>query len=190
MDRTRRSILMASLAYPLSIATFAASAQGVGRPDGRTLVAFFSRSGSTRVVAGQISRSRGGDLFEIEPAKSYPQGYFETVEQARQERDSGYEPPLRSTVASMAEYRTLFLCFPIWGETAPPVIRSFLSAHDLAEKIVVPAILHGGYGLGTSLDVLRSHAPQARLVDGFALQGPQERETAIKVKAWLDELKM
>jgi flavodoxin len=189
VDRTRRSIVMAALTYPLSAGTFAASAQGVQRPDRKTLIAYFSRSGNTRVVAGQISRSRGGDLFEIEPATPYPADYFETVEQARQERDSGYEPPLQSTLAGMAEYRTLFLCFPIWGETAPPAIRSFLSAHDLAGKTVIPAVLHGGYGLGGALNVLRSHAPQARLVDGFVLEGPQERQTAIKVGEWLDTLK-
>jgi Flavodoxin len=88
----------------------------------------------------------------------------------------------------MTAYRTLFLCFPIWGETAPPVIRTFLSALDLAGKILIPAILHGGYGLGSSLDVLRDRAPTARLVDGFVLQGPQERQTATKVGEWLDSL--
>ena len=179
---------MASLTYPMLGETVAASAEGILR-SGKTLVAYFSRSGNTRVVAGQISRSLGADLFEIEPAKPYPADYFETVEQARQERDSGYEPPLRSIAPGMTAYRTLFLCFPIWGETAPPVVRSFLAAHDLAGKTVIPAILHGGYGLGASLDVLRSHAPQARLVEGFVLQGPQERQTAIKVYQWLDTLK-
>jgi flavodoxin len=179
---------MASLTYPMLAGTLAASAEGFLR-SGKTLVAYFSRSGNTRVVAGQISRSLGADLFEIEPAKPYPADYFETVEQARQERDSRYEPPLRSTAPGMAAYRTLFLCFPIWGETAPPVIRSFLSVHNLAETTVVPAILHGGYGLGTALDVLHSYAPRARLVEGFTLQGPQERQTAIKVKEWLDTLK-
>jgi hypothetical protein len=87
---------------------------------------------------------RGADLFEIEPAKAYPEDYFETVEQARQERDNGYEPPLKTQVAGMADISTLFLGFPIWGETAPPVIRSFLSMCDLSGKTVVPFITHDG----------------------------------------------
>jgi hypothetical protein len=124
-------------------------------------------------------------MFEIAPATAYPADYFETVEQARQERDSGYEPALKARIPAIAAYQTIFLCFPIWGETAPPVVRSFLTAHDLSAKTLVPVITHGGYGLGSSLAVLRSHAPKARLVGGFTMQGPQERETTTRVTEWL-----
>ena len=169
---------------------FADAAEASRRPAaGATLVAYFSRSGNTRVIAGQIHRARGADLFEIEPAKAYPEDYFETVEQAHQERDNGYEPPLKRQVAGMADISTLFLGFPIWGETAPPVIRSFLSAYDLSGKTVIPFITHGGYGLGSSLSVLRSHAPRAWLVEGFSMQGPQERQTIARVTDWLSELR-
>ncbi|RPI40283.1 MAG: flavodoxin, partial [Hyphomicrobiaceae bacterium] len=34
----------------------------------------------------------------------------------------------------------MFLGFPIWGTTAPPVIRSFLSRYDLAGKTIFPLI--------------------------------------------------
>jgi flavodoxin len=126
----------------------------------RTLVAYFSRSGNTRVVAGLIQRALGADLFEIRPAKPYPEDYLETVEQARQERDKGYEPVLAAKVSNMTGYDTLFLGFPVWGETTPPVIRAFLSTHDLIGKNLIPFITHGGYGLGNSKSVLASHAPK------------------------------
>jgi len=127
---------MSSLVLPLTAGSsaFADTVDADRRPAGKILVAYFSRSGNTRVIAGQIHRARGADLFEIEPAKAYPEDYFETVEQARQERDSGYEPPLKTQVAGMADFRTLFLGFPIWGETARPVIRSFLSTYDLSGR--------------------------------------------------------
>ena len=174
---TRRDVLMVA-ASP--------AAGSSGRPDeGKVLVAYFSRSGNTRVIAGVISRSLRADLFEIEPARPYPADYFETVEQARRERDSDYEPALKARVPGIAAYQTIYLCLPIWGETAPPVIRSFLTAHDLSTKTLVPVITHGGYGLGSSLAVLRSHAPKARLLDGFTMQAPQERQTTTRVTEWL-----
>ena len=57
------------------------------------------RSGNTRVVAGLIQRDLRADLFEIRPHKPYPDDYLKTVEQARQERDSGFEPALESKTA-------------------------------------------------------------------------------------------
>jgi flavodoxin len=182
---------MNSLVLPLRAGSsvFADAAEAGRRPAGKAVVAYFSRSGNTRVIAGQIHRARGADLFEIEPAKDYPEDYFETVEQARQERDNGYEPPLKTRVAGMADISMLFLGFPIWGETAPPVIRSFLSMCDLSGKTVIPFITHGGYGPGSSLSILRSHAPRARLVEGFSMQAPQERQTIARVTDWLSELR-
>jgi len=158
------------------------------RASSRTLVAYFSRSGNTRVVAGLIQRACGADLFEIRPAKRYPDEYLTTVEQARQERDSGCEPPLEAHVPEISAYDTVYLGFPIWGESVPPVIRSFLSTHELAGKVLVPFVTHGGYGLGNSQSVLATDAPKAKLRRAFAMEADQERRTMNLVNEWLDEI--
>ena len=149
------------------------------------LVAYFSRTGNTRVVAGLIQRAHGADVFEIRPATPYPEEYLATVEQARQERDKGVQPPLAALAPDMSKYGTVFLGFPIWGETAPPVIRSFLAAHELAGKVLIPFVTHGGYGLGKSESVLAAFAPQALLRKGFVMEGEQERRTMDRVTDWL-----
>jgi flavodoxin len=162
---------------------------GTPRSAGSTsLVVYFSRSGNTRVIAGTIQRALAADLFEIRPVLPYPEDYEQTVEQARQERDRGYQPPLAATIPDMAAYDILFLGFPIWGETTPPVIRSFLAGHDLSGKTLVPFVTHGGYGLGNSLSVVAEHAPQARLLEGFAMQADQERKTLALVTSWLNSV--
>lgn len=185
-DSTRRSVMTALASLPLGAAT-AANVQGgeVRRQGSRTLVTYFSRSGNTRVVAGLIHRARGTDLFEIRPAQPYPEDYLETVAQASKETVSGYEPALATKVTAMADYDTVFLGFPIWGETAPPVVRSFLSGHDLSGKTLIPFVTHGGYGLGKSQTVLASHAPKARLLNGFVMEMDQERRTMERVMSWL-----
>jgi flavodoxin len=182
---------MSSLLLPLAAGSAsAAQTEAAPRSDGKSLVAFFSRSGNTRVIAGQLSRALPADLFEIASATPYPADYFQTVEQARQERDRNDRPPLKALLPSTASYATVFLGFPIWGETAPPVIRSFLTVHDLAGKTIIPFITHGGFGLGNSQAVLASHAPRARLMEGFSMQGPQERQTIERVAGWLETLKV
>lgn len=137
---------------------------GHGWASSKILVADFSRSGNTRVIAGTLAQQLGADLFEIRPERPYPDDYEETVSQATRKRDSGFEPPLEAEVTDVGAYDTVFLGLPIWGETAPPVIRSLLRAHDLTGKALRPFITHGGYGPGSRMAVLADHAPGARIL--------------------------
>ena len=187
-DSLRRTVVFALASSPfLARASTDASDERSAPSGSRTLVAYFSRSGNTRVVAGLIQRGLGADLYEIRPATAYPEDYLQTVEQARQERDSGFEPALESRVHNLDAYDTLFLGFPIWGETMPPVVRAFLSAHDLAGKTIIPFNTHGGYGLGNSRAVLDRHAPKAKVLEGFVMEGKQERKTMESVNEWLSD---
>ena len=186
-DPLRRTVIAALASAPLLSLADAQGASETPRSGSRILVAYFSRSGNTRVVAGLIQRGLGADLFEIRPAHAYPEDYLQTVEQARQERDSGFEPVLESRVHNLDAYDTVFLGFPIWGETLPPVVRAFLSAHDLSGKTIIPFTTHGGYGLGSSRAVLHAHAPQAKVLEGFVMEGEQERRTMETVNAWLSD---
>lgn len=153
-----------------------------------SLVAYFSRTGNTRVIAHQIQRSRSADIFEIVPAVPYPDDYEQTVAQARQETADGFQPELQAKVQNIGRYDTIYLGFPIWGMTAPPVNRSFLAAHDLRGKTIVPFITHGGYGTGSSLAVLAEHAPEARITEAFVMEADQERRTLEQVTGWLGGL--
>jgi flavodoxin len=184
---TRRALMTGMAGLSLTQVTQSSAAAGaqIARPKAPVLVAYFSRSGNTRVIAGLLQRAFGADLFEILPATPYPDEYLATVEQARQERDRSVEPALKTQVRNMASYATVFLGLPIWGETAPPIIRSFLSAHDLAGKTIVPFITHGGYGLGSSEGVIARHAPKSQLQPAFSIQADQERQTMERVNAWL-----
>jgi flavodoxin len=183
---SRRTLLAAPSLLPLAVQ--AASAQPAGGPEAATsriLVAYFSRSGNTRVIAGTLQRELGADLFEIRPERPYPDDYEETVAQATRERDSGFEPPLEAVVTDVAAYDMVFLGLPIWGETAPPVIRSFLRAHDLTGKTLRPFITHGGYGVGSSMAVITVQAPGALIEPPLVMEADQERRTLRQVRDWL-----
>jgi flavodoxin len=156
----------------------------------KVLVAYYTRTGNTRVIARQISRALRADLFEIRTVDPYPEDYEQQVAVAEQQRVSEFEPPLAATVPDIKSCETVFLGFPIWGMTAPSVIRSFLAKHDLSGKTLVPFITHGGYGIGQSLKVLADNAPGARLIEGFSKQCDQERETLEEVTGWLGKVKM
>ena len=72
--------------------------------------------------------------------------------------------------------------------TAPPIIRAFLSTHDLSGKTIRPFITHGGYGLGDSISAVRSHAPRSKVLDAFSMEADQEKRTLSQVTNWLREV--
>src|SRR6185503_10691746 len=106
--RTRRELLTASLLLSLAAnktaRSYATTSQDAAS---KTVVAYFSRSGNTRVIAGHISRTLRADFFEIVPEKPYPEDYLATVEQAKQERDANYQPTLKAKISNTAKYQTV-----------------------------------------------------------------------------------
>jgi len=185
----RRNLLKALPLTAAGLVLAASETSADQRPAeaGRILVAYYSRTGNTAVIARQIRRAMDATLFDIKTETPYPEDYEATVEQARRETQSQYLPPLGHFVADIGRYDTVYLGMPIWGMTAPPVIRSFLRAHDLSGKVVIPFITHGGYGLGNSIDVLRAHMPGADLRPAFSMEADQERKTLEQVSSWLVE---
>jgi flavodoxin len=178
---TRRETIGMSALLPLTAAIGTTTGPAAAQQEAAVLVAYYSRTGHTRLIANQIRRARATDLFAIVTRDPYPEDYGQTVAQATRERESGFEPPLAETVRNMASYRTLFLGFPIWGMDAPAAVRSFLSAHDLSGKTIVPFITHGGYGLGNSLNTVRSHAASSDVIEGFSRECEQERRVLEQV---------
>lgn len=185
---SRRTVLVTPAMVSLVGAACAEEPEQASGGKGRTLVAYLTRSGNTRVIAGTLQRALGADLFEIRPARPYPEDYEQHVAQATRERDSGYEPPLAGKVENIAKYGRIFLGFPVWGETAPPPIRSFLKAHDLRAKTLRPFITHGGFGVGNSRAVLAAHAVGAAIEDPFVMEADQERRTLNQVRDWLGQI--
>lgn len=185
----RRNLLKALPLTAAGLVLAASETSADQRPAeaGRILVAYYSRTGNTAVIARQIRRAMDATLFDIKTETPYPEDYEATVEQARRETQSQYLPPLGHFVADIGRYDTVYLGMPIWGMTAPPVIRSFLRAHNLSGKVVIPFITHGGYGLGNSIDVLRAHMPGADLRPAFSMEADQERKTLEQVSCWLVE---
>lgn len=180
------SLLLLTLGTGLTSMPLAAAAQASGNSS--TLVAYLSRSGNTRVIAGQLKRRFQADLFEIRTAQPYPEDYEEMVELANRQRLAAATPPLAEEVANMAGYETVFLGFPIWGMALPAPIRTFLTTHTQAGKTLIPFITHGGFGTGNAPQTVAELAPKARILAPFILEMDQERATLNRVSSWLETI--
>ena len=58
----------------------------------KTLIAYYSWSGHTKMTAERIARVTGGNLFEIVPVTPYPRLYARCAIMAKAERDKNARP--------------------------------------------------------------------------------------------------
>lgn len=181
----RRTALIA----PMLAAAFGAAATPARaqQANGRALVAYVTRSGNTRVIAGALSRQFNARLFEIRTAAPYPEDYEAHVAQARAERDARATPELAEHLDDLALHDTVFLGSPVWGGAMPAPLRSFLTRHDLTGKTIAPFFTHGGFGTGRMPDTLAELAPAANILPAFVLECDQERRTLDLMADWLDQ---
>ena len=94
--------------------------------DKKVLVAYFSRSGNTRAIADHIKSLTGGDMFEIQVAKPYPEEYHACTEVAKKEKEDNARPTLKTKVENIASYDVIFVGYPNWWGTTPMPILTFL----------------------------------------------------------------
>ena len=135
----------------------------------RILVAYFSWSGNARAVAGQIAEATGGDLFEIRTVTPYPNTYDECTKIAKQEQDSNARPVLSERVANIAQYGTIFLCYPIWYGTLPMAVFTFLESYDFSGKTIFPLATYGSSPIGDSLEEIWRLCPRSIIGEGLAV---------------------
>ena len=154
----------------------------------KPLVVYFSATGTTKGKAEILAKVLGADLKEIVPAQRYTAADLDwhdkksrsSVEMA----DKASRPAIAGTVANMSDYDTVFVGFPIWWYIAPTIVNTFLEAHDLAGKRIVPFFTSGGSGAGKTLDYLKSSAPKATFEPPKNLTHADESA----IRAWLQGL--
>lgn len=139
----------------------------------KTLVAYFSASGTTMDVANHLARVTDSDLFAIVPANPYTSADLNWRDKqsrsTRETADPSCRPAITSRVEHIEDYDTIFLGFPIWWYVAPAIINTFLESYDLTGKTIVLFATSGGSGMGKTASVLRASAPGAKIVDGGIL---------------------
>ena len=171
--------------------------------DKKILVIYFSRTGeeynvgniskgNTEIIAEMIAQKVGGDLFEVKPAKPYPNEYQACTEIAKQELESNARPAFEKNIDSLAQYDTIFLGYPIWWSALPRVLLNFLESNDFGGKKIIPFCTHGGSGLAGTEREIKDACPKAEVLQGLAISGrtaQNDYAAAEKdVDAWLKGL--
>lgn len=177
------SIKIVLLSLIVMVTTISAYGQG-----GRTLVVYYSRSGNTQAIANHIVSLTGADLFRIETVTPYPEQYRATTEIAKEEKNSNARPPIEGGVENIDQYDTVFIGFPVWWGTYPMAMATFLEAHDLDGRIVIPFCTHGGGGVDQGFNDVRSLSPRSVHRSGLSLNGNRANSAKDEIEKWLREV--
>lgn len=153
----------------------------------KTLVAYFSASGTTARVAKELAQAAGADIYEIKPAIPYTRADLNWMDKksrsSMEMNDKSSRPALADRSANIAAYDTILLGFPIWWYVAPTIINSFLESYDFSGKKIVLFATSGGSGFGKAVAGLKpSVAADTVITEGKVLNGQQ---TADSLKAWV-----
>ena len=119
------------------------------------LVAYFSATGNTRVVAEFVADALNASIYEIQPEIPYTSedlNYRDNSSRASIEKNApSSRPEISGTVGNMDKYDVIFLGYPIWWGQAPRIICTFLESYDFTGKTIVPLCTSGSSGIGSSV---------------------------------------
>ena len=162
--------------------------------DADSLIVYFSRSGSTELLASKIQALSGADVIELVAKETYSSNYGETVQRATQERNVKNTPELDVEMPDLSQYQSIYIGYPIWGMTMAEPVATFIEtyAKELDGKTIIPFSTNGGYGLGSSIGyietVLAENQVNARIEPAFAVEGNKVDQADSDLMTWYDNL--
>jgi flavorubredoxin len=107
----------------------------------KTLIACYSYTGNTMVIAQRISENIDADLTRIQPVKD--RWYMIKAIHAFLEK----KWPIEECITDLSEYDCLLVCCPIWAGRAPPGVNQYLSElENVKGKNLAILVTMGGNG--------------------------------------------
>lgn len=157
----------------------------------KTLVVYYSATGSTKAVAETIANTAGADLFEITPVDHYTSDDLNWTDDnsrvsVEHNDESKRDVPLtKTTPDNWADYDTVFIGYPIWWGIAAWPVNNFVKGNDFSGKTVIPFCTSTSSGLGQSGDLLADMAGTGNWQDGERFSSGA---SSSKVESWVNGL--
>ena len=158
------------------------------KPRGKTLVAYFSRTGNTKPLAEYAAEYLGATLFEITAKIPYTDediAYYTNCRADREQKDESARPEIATAVENMDEYDTVIIAHPIWHGIAPRIISTFLESYDFSGKTLLTFCTSASSPLGQSAKQLQELTPNSTWLESkrFAISTSRE-----EIEKWLEDV--
>ncbi len=140
----------------------------------KSLVAFFSASGTTALLAERLAKAAEADLWEIKPVQPYSDAdlkWTNPLARCNREKIGKKDVPVEGTVENWAAYDRVYLGFPIWYYGAPNVIQTFCKGYDWTGKTVVLFATSGGSDMGKTAEKLMPYMKGGTIAGAKVVNG-------------------
>ncbi len=155
----------------------------------KTLVVYFSATGTTKLLAEYAAEILNADLYELVPENPYTEAdlaYYTNSRADQEQNDSSARPAISGSVENMEKYDTIILGYPIWHGQAPRIINTFLESYDFSGKTIVPFCTSHSSGIGSSADNLHDLCSDStKWMEGKRFEAETSRET---IAEWLKNM--
>ncbi len=130
----------------------------------KTLIVYFSATGTTKDAAQRLAQEFNADLYEITPEVPYTAADLDWRDKQSRStlemKDKSSRPAIQGRCENIADYDTVWIGFPVWWYTAPTIVNTFIEAHDLSGKVLNVFATSGGSGVEGSANDLKNAYPQ------------------------------
>ena len=157
----------------------------------KSLIVYFSCSGTTKSVAQKIAEVIHGDLYQIQPLHPYTSDDLNWNDKSSRSslemNDMTSRPEMIKNLKNLEQYDNIFVGFPIWWDVAPTIINTFLESYDLSGKKVIPFATSGGSGTRKADIYLKESCYEnVKLFQTTLLNGQLTKE---RINKWIESLK-
>ena len=155
---------------------------------GKTLVAYYSASGTTERIAEYLAEEMNADVFVITPVNEYTSTDLNWTDsnsrivQEHEHPDTRHVELVQTTPEHFADYDNVFIGYPIWWQEAAWVVDDFVKENDFTGKNVIPFCTSMSSPLGESDTKLATMAGTGNWLDGMRFTSYSTKES---VQAWV-----
>ena len=137
----------------------------------KTLIAYFSATGTTKAAAQRLASEHDAVLWEIEPAEPYTAAdldWRDANSRSSREMKDPEERPTIKQCTNITPYDTIYVGFPIWWGICPRIINSWIdnNLEQLKSKTLVPFATSGSSGIEDAVAYLRKTYPELKWEKG------------------------
>lgn len=152
----------------------------------KTLIVYYSRTGTTKRAAEILAREMKADIEEITDKidRKGVIGYLKSGRDGMKRKLTEIDP----TKKDSKQYDIVIIGTPMWVKNMCSPIRTYLTKNRMEKNIGI-LITHGGSSIETIVKEIRGLAPRANFISHIAIRTRDIKDAENKIKEWAKKLK-